>query len=235
MKNSRFALIIVVSILLSWSCLCSATAAEPDKAEQSGEVGMRFANDVLVADLEPDIEGHPDMVSSDVYGYFIVTESMEAGNTMINIYNSTDFGSTWQFYHGYWSPGHLEELKDPALAIPEITQDFLYLIFERGNKIQVAVIDLSINETVWIYDVESNPLGVHHPRIVTDDIDYPGNYWLYVTYISGTLTDRQDAYLVKTAVSTDNAATWGNFGELHLTNSAMQPRPDIAFGDTPSM
>ena len=165
---------------------------------------------------------------------------METGNNCINIHRSVDGGNNW--FHYFWVCGGGDnDIIDPAITIPERTEDFLYVAYEYANQIQIIKINLSDNSHTF-HNVASNILGVHRPRITTDNAEYTG-YYLYVTYISGTLLAGQDpstaggvieqgdASEVRFASSTDRAVTWGNFHTFHIPDfSDPLPRPDVAFG-----
>ncbi len=176
--------------------------------------------DILVGDDPAAEELYCDMVSSSSGGYFLVVE-YGAPSTKIDVFRSADGGSSWWLWAEF--TGETDKITEPALAVPELDEDYIYVIYSYGNLIQVARIELSTGTTVF-HNIDSSSFGVHRPRITTDNIDYPGNYWLYVTYVKATST----TWDVKVARSEDDAENWESYAILSQQSSFM-PSPDITF------
>lgn len=188
--------------------------------EQSGVGSLLSGNDILVSDME-EYEFYSDMVSS-ATEYFLVVEYYSPSTT-INVFRSSDGGNSWWHYAGFTGGDY--KIMTPALAVPEVDEDYLYIIYEYANQIQVARIDLGTG-AIDYYNVEANSNGVHHPRITTDNICYPGNPWLYVTYSSYD----GSTFNVKAARSVDDAETWVLYHILQRDGAYIQ-YPDISFGN----
>jgi hypothetical protein len=185
--------------------------------------GFASGEDVLVSDIQPDMEGHPDMVSTPTKGYFLVAESMDTGNNCINIFRSTDGKNWWKYF---WRCGSGSDILNPSIAVPEKTEDFIYVVYEFADQIQLLKINL--NDGVWTTHtvVPASSLKVRNPRIVTDGIVYTSNYYLYVAYDSGPGPDNE--HWANTIVSADRGITWGSstrFANISFNNT----QPDITW------
>ncbi len=183
-----------------------------------------WGNDVLVVDTEY-LEGATDMVSSSSGELFLVVE--HADDFSMRIYRSSDGGSSWLWYQNFYSYDY--DILEPALTVPENDEDYLYVIYELSTLLQVARIDLLTDEITY-HNVEVNEGGVHRPRIVTDNIDYPGNYWLYVIYIANDPNNPILTYDIKAARSMDNGETWGAFEIFNSQSFNFNSEVDITFG-----
>lgn len=186
-----------------------------------------YGDDVLVLD-DVDWEGNPDMVSSASGTYYISVESKSDNGHFT--YMSDDGGQTWQ--HFFSCSGGLYDMAGCSLAVPEHAEDYLYMVYQFGDTIQVAIVDI-VNHTFNFYDVFENvSFDVGRPRIVTDNCDYSG-YYVYVTFVSGTLLKAAgDGYEVLFARSTDKGVTWGSLQSLYIPDFGdPMSRPDIAYSE----
>ncbi len=201
-----------------------------DPGEKGSGPAALFGDDVLIADRDPDIEARLDMVSSDTRGMFLAWESIDLDNTHIYIYRSTDGGNSWHHFVNLVG-GAAGDLHDPALALPENTQDYLYIAYEFVDNIWVTAVNLdTLEHTSSI--VEGGSLGVHNPGIITDDCDYPGNYWLYVTWVIDTNLGGQEGHYVRVARSVDLGLSWEQYLSLYNTEpGGPLPYPDIGYGE----
>lgn len=211
----------------------NAASAVAESGETTGAIDPLFAGDVLVADEDPTVEGHPDMACTDSGRCYLTFEGMN--DFCVYVYRSLNGGLSWSPMLS--SCGGAGDMHDPSIAVPEVTEDYLYWVYEHEELNRIRLVRYDLNTGEWLeFTVASNALGVRRPRIVTDNREY-GDYYLYVTYISGTLLATgddvapQDAYQVMVARSTDKGATWTNQTSLFIPDFAdPQPRPDIAYG-----
>lgn len=200
---------------------CPQVLTEIPAGGSSGQ--SKFSGDVLVLN-EDSKEGVPDMVATASGHLYLVTAGVF--DNLLFVYRSTDGGQTWSWFTGL--NGNGTDIESPAIAVPEITEDYIYVIYRWGSVIQVYRRDIATGAYAF-FTVDSNTQGIYRPRICTDNHDYPGNYWLYVTYVEWDLID--GTFQVMTARSADQAATWGSFSNVG-GHDAVNPliTPDIAFG-----
>jgi hypothetical protein len=192
--------------------------------EQCDEGDLLWGADVQVVDTEYE-DGPVDMVSSSSGEYFLVVEHPDEYG--IRVYRSSDGGSSWWWYLNLSHPDY--DLTEPALAVPELDEDYLYLIYEFADQMQIARTDLSTDQTEF-HNVEVNSGGLRGPRIVTDNSDYPGNYWLYVIYISYNPANDIDSYDIKAALSTNDGVSWEAFHAFSNQSFNWISDPDITLG-----
>lgn len=190
--------------------------------EQSGGGSLLYGTDIFVGNLDAE-EYTCDMASSSGGEYFLVVDYLPPA-TGIDVYRSTDSGNNWWHYASF--SGGDYDIATPAITIPEFDKDYLYVIYAYANQIQIVRFDLETSSYDF-YNVEANANGVYNPRICTDNINYPGNYWLYVAYISVSPSTTFD---VKVARSEDNAENWESYNTLEV-QGAFIPAPDITFGN----
>jgi len=186
-----------------------------------------YGDDVLVLD-DVDWEGNPDMVSSASGTFYISVESKTDYGHFT--YKSDDGGQTWQPF--FCCTGGIYDMAGCSITVPEYAEDYLYLVYQFGNKIQVAIVDI-VNHTFNFYDVFENvTFDVGRPRIVTDNHDY-SSYYVYVTFVSETLLKSGgDGYEVLFSRSTDKGVTWGGLQNIYMPDFGDPiSRPDIAYSD----
>lgn len=198
-------------------------AAAADASATSIEKALvtpRFAGDTLVADTST-IDGRLDMVRAASGTYYAVVESMD--NNALNIYRSLDGGVTW--HHFYWFHGS-NDLLTPAITVPEVTEDYLYLAYRNGTVLQLARIDLAAR-THTFHTITSDSFGqVERPRLTTDDVDFPGAYYVYVAYTAAA--DNPCSRSPSVMRSSNRGQSWTNFHSLDCNAGATQV--DIAYG-----
>ena len=218
----RFSLVMAVWIVLGLLFLVNGSDAHA------------FGNDVLVADLVNDIEGHPDMVCTASGKCYLVAESMD--NNCINIFLSTNGGGTWIKYFSTCGPAGYD-IKNPAIAVPKLAEDYLYVVFTYGdnsNSLWLLRIDLTTKQYTF-HSVEHNPGGIANPRIVTDNL-LRSYYSLYVTYVSAeTARPYYGEPVVRIATSGNKGANWTsqrlfNCPPDFCFGTTFNCKPDIAYG-----
>ncbi len=187
-------------------------------------LGSRFGDDVLVYSNEYFSAKYPDMVSTSSGNYYLVARYYL--NDGVAVFKSSDGGSTWAEL--FTVSGGPTPLTFPAIAVPEYTEDYVYVVYTQDNGLQMIRWDLATSSDSTVL-IDSNSLGVGRPRIVTDDHDYPGNYSIYVTYETGS--SYSYPYSVQFASSSDTGQTWENFNTLEVLTDPYSPEPDIAWGN----
>ncbi len=192
--------------------------------------GLDFADDILVSDSEEKWEGHPDMVCTASGSFYLLTMDMD-GDAGVDVWKSTDEGESWDYLRGISYPT-LKDTLNPSIAVPEITEDFMYVAYSRDSYVILWKFNLA-ELTSEFHTIHTNvTFEPHNPRIVTDDIDYPGGYYLYVAYITETLMKGGDGSEVRVARSLNYGETWVDDFTLDITDfTSFHPTPDIACGD----
>lgn len=164
----------------SWTghALARVPAVRPELPPSVPSSGPRDgrSGDILVCD-NSFIDGHCDMVAAASGTLYLVVESMS--HSGLNLYRSFDGGLSWQFYEMLSGLG--ADRIDPAITVPEYTEDYLFVAYERSGQIQVWRVDLQTGESSF---TTVGPLAAGHPglpRIVTDNRDYD-EYYVYISY-----------------------------------------------------
>jgi hypothetical protein len=182
----------------------------PQGSIESG--GERWGSDVLVKDDPNHEEGHPDMVSSGDGRFYVAVEYTD--QPRIDVLISDDGGRHWHSWaYVTATPGSV--VKDPALAVPEVTRDWLYLTAYVNGWIHVYALSINTTDTRDSY-VEPDPDSHGMPRITTDDLDY-SNYYIYLMYNGARF-----------ARSTDKGVNWTLVGPLD-PDTHDPVLPDIAY------
>jgi hypothetical protein len=202
---------------------------------ENGVFSPRFGDDVLVGDIMGEIDGHVDMVSTSSGKYFIVVESMDTSG--IDIYQSSDGGNTWQYYIGIGVTG--SEITDPAIAVPEDCEDYMYVVYSIGWRLYLVKIDLS-DKSYSVHTIEGGDESIlTNPRIVTDSNDQGCYYWIYVAYRcidtpvllegyrSGHACVNGGSGIIATR-SLDKGENWGDYNMLG--GSAGGGHVDLSYG-----
>lgn len=166
---------------------------------------------------------------------FVVVEDL--ASNFLRTYISTDDGWSWTPQKWF---GSSPDSRNPSIACVEdgAGQRWVFVAYE------VRVSDILRDVRVYRYDPDSTAGGtfLHAvddipwtqptqelvPRIVTDSIDYPDDYYLYVTYAIPTI----DYYPVFFVQSTDGGDTWGTPDNITggSENTSASTRPTIAYG-----
>jgi len=176
-----------------------------------------FAKDTLVVDNHPDLEQEPDMVCGSSGTCYVAVAEYDGTDQRIGIYRSTDGGTTWSPFHTLSRAG--ASLYEPALALPETAEDYLYCVYVDGNSVKLYRERLSDQSGATFFVAINTAGAVRFPRITTDNSDFPA-YYLYVSYARGN-----SATVVR---STDQGASWG---EEHLLGGSFIPHSDIAYAN----
>jgi hypothetical protein len=191
-------------------------------------------DDVRINDSTENIR-EPSMVSTPDGVLYVVVPFFSIGTNTIRIYNSTNGGRTWAYWHGFAYVG-VTSVLHPSIAYAEKDSDekFLYVAVEvtspTAKSVKVVRLNTVDKETEF-FNVNDPIFDTSHdiyPEICTDFLDWGSLHFVYITWAQYAV----DHYPVYFSRSLDFGDTWSPPDDITggSENTSWEARPDIAYG-----
>jgi hypothetical protein len=201
-----------------------------------------FGNDVLITNPALPEEMSPSIVSTPDGTLYVAVSNRDFGtdfgkNNGISVFRSTNGGSSWSLRFDIYNDSR--NLHYPAITYGENSEGkFIYVAYgspaATNHSVKVCRID-TVNSVARFIVVESGIyMGPNNypisPSICTDNIEYPENYYVYVTYAKYA----SDHYKIMFSRSLDRGLTYSTPKDITglAKNSSHASHPDIAYGDS---